>query len=94
MVKKYQLEAEKDKKYIRNRMYMQIKKNKHGYFKDTNGEFIEKQKGFCDGCERTDIPVRALDGTPTSDHICPSCACDFQLCLLLILMKNGKQLES
>ena len=91
---KYQEKAEKNKKCIRNRMYTQIKKNKHDYFQDTNGQFIEKQKGSCNGCELTDVPVRALDGTPTSDQICTSCACDFQLCLLLILMKNGKLFES
>ena len=90
MVKKYQLEVEKDKMYIRNRMYMQIKKNKHGYFKDINGEFIEKQKGFCDGCERTDIPVRALDDAFLSDHICPSCAADFTACRILLSMYYGK----
>ena len=87
---KSQLEAEKDKKYILNRMYVQIKKN-DGYFKDTNGKFIEYQKGFCDGCEMNNVRVRALEADPhKSDHICPSCACDFQLCRLLILMKNGK----
>lgn len=86
--KKLELETEEDKKYIHNRMYMQIKKN-NGYFKDINGKFIEKQKGFCDGCERTNVPVRALDNKPfSSDHICVSCAKDFQACLLLLNLKN------
>ena len=87
---KYQDETEKNKKCIRNRMYTQIKKNEHGYFKDTNGQFIENQNGSCNGCELTDVPVRALDGTPTSDQICPSCAADFTACRLLLRMYYGK----
>ena len=92
-MKKWQIEAEKDRKIARNQVYRLIKKNdtkfKDGYFKDAKGKYIEGIS-YCTVCERERVPVRALEDGACPSCICPACARDYQACLVLLRMKNGK----
>ena len=64
-------------------------KNSEGYFM-VDGKPIEKPEGCCDVCEE-DQHVRAVYHTEFAKYyICPSCAMDFQVTLLVLSLKNGK----
>ena len=87
-MKKWQIEAEKDRKIARNRVYQLIKKN-GGYFKNAAGKYIERIS-YCTVCERERVPIRALEDGAYPFCICPACARDYQACLVLLSMKNSK----
>ena len=89
MVKQWKLLAEKDRKDILNGMHVQIKKQ-NGFFKDAKGNFVEKAKGFCDACEQSAVPVRALERVFSGYHMCSSCSHMFLAADALMLMKKGK----
>ena len=90
---KWQIEEEKDRNMARNQVYLLIKKNdryfKDGYFKNAKGKYIERIS-YCTVCERERVPVRALEDGACPFCICPACARDYQACLVLLRMKNGK----
>ena len=92
-MKKWQIEAEKDRKIARNRVYLLIKENdryfKDGYFKDAKGKYIERIS-YCTVCERERVPIRALEDGVCPFCICPACARDYQACATLLSMKNTK----